>query len=183
MTATVERMTAEELLQLPDDAFRYELVRGELRKMVPAGNDHGRIAMSVGMYLAHYVKTNNLGATYAAETGFILALDPDTVRAPDVAFVRQERLDEVGKIAGFWPGAPDLVVEVISPSDQYSEVESKVADWLEAGTRMVVVVDPRRRKVAVHCSPSDIRVLGMGEVLEGGEVVPGWKLPLEELFA
>lgn len=183
MTATVERMTADELLRLPDDGFRCELIRGELRKMVPAGNEHGQLALRLAWRLAQYVEANKLGATYAAETGFILALDPDTVRAPDVAFIRQERLDKVGKVAGFWPGAPDLVVEVVSPSDQYSEVESKVADWLEAGTRMVVVVDPRRRKVAVHRSNSDIRVLGVGEVLEGGEVVPGWKLSLDELFA
>lgn len=183
MTALAQKMTAEELLQLPDDDFRYELVRGVLRKMVPAGNEHGQIALRLAWRLAQYVETNKLGVTYAAETGFILALDPDTVRAPDAAFVRQERLDEIGKVAGFWPGAPDLVIEVISPSDQYSEVESKVADWLKAGSRMVVVVDPRRRVVAVHHSRSGIRVLGMGEVLEGGDVVPGWSVPIEELFA
>ena len=183
MTATLERMTADELLRMPDDGFRCELVKGELRKMVPAGNEHGQLALRLAWRLAQYVEANKLGVTYAAETGFILALDPDTVRAPDVAFVRRERLEEVGEVEGYWPGAPDLAVEVISPSDNYSEVEGKVADWLEAGTRMVVVVDPRRRKVTVHRSASDIRVLGIGEVLEGGEVVPGWKLPLEELFA
>ena len=129
------------------------------------------------------MQVNKLGTAYAGGTGFLLSSDPDTVRAPDVAFVRRERLEEVGEVEGYWPGAPDLVVEVISPSDNYSEVEGKVADWLEAGTRMVVVVEPRRRKVRVHCSASQIRVLGEGEVLEGGEVVPGWKLPIDELFA
>lgn len=183
MTALTQEMKSEELSKIPDDGFCYELVRGELRRMAPAGDEHGEIAAALTASLFVHVRSNKLGVVYAAETGFKLTSSPDTVRAPDVAFIRQERIDAVGRVRGYWPGAPDLVVEVISPSDQYSEVESKVADWLEAGSRMVVVVDPRRRKVTVHCSQSDIRVFGVGEVLEGGEVVPGWKLSLEELFA
>ena len=99
--------------------------------------------------LIQHVRANKLGRVYAAETGFRLALDPDTVRAPDVAFVRQERIEEVGKVEGYWPGAPDLAVEVISPGDLYTEVEEKVFTWLEGGTRLVIVVDPRRRTAAV----------------------------------
>lgn len=182
MSATIQGMTAEELLRMPDDGFRYELIRGELKKMVPAGSNHGRIAVNVAVHLAQHVKANQLGIVYAAETGFVLALDPDTVRAPDVAFVRQERIEEVGEVEGYWPGAPDLAVEVISPGDLYTEVEEKVFTWLEAGTCLVVVVDPRRRTVAVYRGKESIRILTAGEMLRGGEVVSGWEVAVEELF-
>lgn len=182
MSATIQGVTAEELLRMPDDGFRYELIRGELKKMVPAGNEHGRIAAMLTGTLVQHVRANNLGRVYAAETGFRLALDPDTVRAPDVAFVRQERIEEVGEVEGYWPGAPDLAVEVISPGDLYTEVEEKVFTWLEAGTRLVVAVDPRRHTVAVYRGKEDIRVLTEGEMLRGGEVVPGWEVGVKELF-
>ena len=100
--------------------------------------------------------------------GFRLASDPDTVRAPDAAFVCQARLDAVGAVAGYWPGAPDLVVEVVSPGDRYGEVAEKVADWLAAGTQMVVVVEPQQRTVAVHRTADAVDVLREGDVLEGG---------------
>jgi len=183
MTAITQKVTAEDLLQMPDDGFRYELVRGEIRKMTPAGSKHGRIAVRFAWRLAQHVEANDLGVVYAAETGFLLASDPDTVRAPDVAFVRQERIKEVGDEEGYWPGAPDLAVEVISPNDNYAEVEEKVSDWLQAGTRMVVVVNPRPRTATVYRSLSDIRVLTEDEVLNGGDVVPGWEVLVKDLFA
>ena len=108
--------------------------------------------------------------------------DPDTVRAPDAAFVSRERLEEVGETDGYWPGAPDLVVEVISPNDRYTEVEEKVAEWLEAGARMVIVVNPRRHSVRVHRSPSDVIDLAEGDVIDGADVVPGWTIPISEIF-
>jgi Uma2 family endonuclease len=114
-------MSAEELLHLPDDGFRYELVRGELKKMPPAGHEHGDVAMRFGWRLAQHVELHDLGKVFAAETGFLLSTQPDTVRAPDVAFVRKERVEQVSKKGGYWPGAPDLVIEVISPGDSYSE--------------------------------------------------------------
>ena len=101
---------------MPDDGFRYELVQGELRLMTPAGNVHGRVAMNFGIALGSYVKDHNLGAEYAAERGFRLASDPDTVRAPDVAFVSRVRVESVGEVEGFWSGAPDLAVEVVYPA-------------------------------------------------------------------
>jgi Uma2 family endonuclease len=183
MSTTVRQMTAEDLLRMPDDGFRYELVRGELTKMSPAGNKHGRIAGNITASLGPRVLTNRLGRVYVADTGFWLESEPDTVRAPDVAFVSQKQLDEVGDVDGFWPGAPDLVVEVISPSDTYTEVEEKVFEWLEAGARMVVVVNPRKRAVTLYRSLADIRVLTEDEVLDGGDVVPGWAMPLKDIFA
>jgi Uma2 family endonuclease len=183
MEVVRREVTAEELLRMPDDEFRYELVRGELRKMTPAGNVHGRVVVRVTWPLAQHVEANDLGVVYAAETGFVLARDPDTVRAPDMAFVSRERVEAVGEVEGYWPGAQDLAVEVISPNDSHVEVEEKVFDWLEAGTKMVLAVNPRRRSVTVYRSQSDITILTGTDVLDGGDVVPGFKLTLQQIFA
>jgi Uma2 family endonuclease len=182
MSTRTQLITAEELLEMPDDGYRYELVSGELRKMPPAGHVHGRLTATLTASLGQHVATNRLGAVYAAETGFILRRNPDTVRAPDVAFIRQERVEEVGDAAGYWPGAPDLAVEVISPSDTYSEVEEKVFEWLDAGTLMVLVVNPRMRSVTVYRSLTDISVLTQNDTLDGGNVVPSWTLPVKDIF-
>ncbi len=183
-TITKRRITtAEELLDMPDDGFRYELVRGELRKMAPAGGEHGWISSDIDSSLNPHVKANNLGKVYAAETGFFLGTNPDHVRAPDVAFVRRERVDAIGRTTGYWPESPDLAIEVISPNDRYTEVDEKVADWLTAGTRMVVVVNPRNRSVKVHRSPTDVVTLTIEDTLDGGAVVPGWRMPVADIFA
>ena len=177
---TTDLITADELLQMKDDGFRYELVRGELIKMSPAGHQHGRIVLNLTTPLDQFVRANQLGAVYAAETGFKLA--EDMVRAPDAAFIRRERVEAVGLTTGFWPGAPDLAAEVVSPGDTYAEVEDKIADWLDAGTRLVVVVNPSTQTVALHYSRSDIRILTTDDVLDGGEVVPNWTLPVRDIF-
>jgi Uma2 family endonuclease len=104
------------------------------------------------------------------------------VRAPDVAFVSRQRLEAVGEIEGYWPGAPDVAVEVISPSDRYTDVEDKVVEWLEAGSRMVIVVNPRQRAATVYHARTDVVRLTEEDTLEGGEVVPGWQLPIREVF-
>ena len=176
-------MTAEELLKMPGDGFRYELVEGALRKMAPAGFNHGKIAATVTGPLHHYVTTNRLGTVCAAETGFILRRNPDTVRAPDVAFIRQERIQEVGDVTGYWPEAPDLAVEVVSPNDTYGDLEEKVLEWLGAGTRMVLVANPRMGSVTVYRSLTDIVVLTDDDVVDGGDVVPGWAMPVKDIFS
>ena len=182
-TATRTRlMTATDLLDMPDDGWRYELIRGELIQMSPAGNRHGKFAMRVSTPLDNHVDDNDLGEVYAAETGYFLSFDPDTVRAPDVSFISRERLDAIGETDGYWPAAPDLAVEVISPNDRYSEVEAKVRDWLDAGTRMVIVVNPRTRTVRVYRSPSDVVDLTVDDVIDGADVVPGWRLPVSRIF-
>ena len=180
---TTTLITAEELLLLPDDGFRYELLRGELHKMAPAGDEHGQVGMRASWRLGQYVETNGLGAVFLAETGFLIARNPDTVRAPDMAFVRREVVEETGVLPGFRPGAPDLAIEVISPGDSYTEVKEKVMEWLDAGCRMVVTIDPRRRVVTVYRSRRDIEILTEDDTLSGGDVVPGWELPLSVLFA
>jgi Uma2 family endonuclease len=185
MSAQVQNrlVTAEELFDRPDDGFRYELVRGELKQMSPPGEEHGILVVEVAASLHNHVKANKLGMVYAGETGFKLASDPDTVRAPDVAFVSRERLERLAPGVGYRPEAPDLVVEIISPSDRYTEVDEKVSQWLEAGTRMVLVVNPRNRSVRMHRSQQGGRLLAGEDVIDGADVVPGWKLPVGELFA
>jgi Uma2 family endonuclease len=183
MATARQLITAEELLRMPDDGYRSELVRGELRKMAPAGHLHGRVAINVTTPLDRHVRAHHLGVVYAAETGFKLASNPDTVRAPDVAFIRRECVEEAGDVEGYWPGAPDLAVEVISPSDTYADVQEKVFDWLEAGTRMVILVMPRKRAVTVYRSLTDMIMLTEHDTLDGADVVPGWKIPVRELFS
>jgi Uma2 family endonuclease len=183
MATQTKITTADELYQMPDDGMRYELVRGDLRQMTPAGYQHGKIAVRISWRLAQYVEANRLGDVLTAETGFRIGTDPDTVRAPDVAFVARARIEQVGPVEGFWPGAPDLVVEVVSPGDRYTDVEEKTTDWLAAGARMVLVVNPRKRLVTVHRSLSDIAILTADATLSGGDVVPGWEVKVGELFA
>ena len=175
--------TAEELLRLPDDGKRRELVRGELKEMAPAGNEHGYLALRIASRLERHVDANDLGRTYTAETGFKIAFDPDTVRAPDAAFVSRERLEKVGRVEGFWPGAPDLVVEVVSPGDTHAEVVEKSLAWLDAGCRVVLVAEPVRKVVTVYHSREDICILTADEAVNGADVVPGWRLPVAEIFA
>ena len=182
MVTTTRLMTAEELLNMPTDGFRYELVRGKLRKRLPAGQNHGRYAMNIGLSLGGHVKANRLGNSYVADTGYILATNPDHVLAPDFAFVSNERLREIGESDGFAQGAPDLAVEVISPKDRYTEVEEKVADWLNAGCRAVMVVNPRRRTVNLHRSPTDVTTLTESDTLEISDIVPGWRMPVIDIF-
>jgi Uma2 family endonuclease len=182
MATVAQQMTAEDLFKMPHDGFRYELVKGILRKMSPSGKKHGKIAMKIAAPLAHYVQERSLGEVYAAETGFKIASDPDTVRAPDVAFVLQKRAEAIGDIDGFLPGVPDLAVEVVSPGDSYAEVEEKVFEWLDAGAKMVVVANPRKKTLAVYRSRRDIKVLTETDTLTGEDVVSGWKLPIQGLF-
>lgn len=183
MTTVTRPITAEELLALPDDGKRRELVRGELRELTPAGSEHGYLALRIASRLERFVDENNLGRTYTAETGFKVATDPDTVRAPDAAFVSRERVEAAGRIAGYFPGAPDLAVEVVSPNDRHSDVVEKSLSWLASGCRMVVVADPERKVVTVYRSRKDIRIITEGEALDGADVVSGWKLPVSEIFA
>ena len=177
MSVATRVMTADELLRLPDEGHRYELVRGELRKMSPAGTRHGRISAWIAGSLIAFVRQHRLGYVYIAETGFVLAKNPDTVRAPDVAFVRAERAVD---LAEYFPGPPDLAVEVISPSDTFSEVVEKTREYLRAGTRAVVIVDPKTSTVEVHRASGVTRV---ETTLEVDDVVAGWTMPLADIFA
>ena len=181
MTTQTRLMTAEELFKMPDDGYRYELVRGELRKMAPPGLYHGEYAGNTYLSLGNHVRANNLGKTYT-EVGFLIETNPDHVRAPDTAFISRERLETVGEGPGYFPAAPDLAVEVISPNDRLARVNEKVRDWLDAGTRMVIAVNPRRRNATVHRPNQEPITLTEEDTLDGGDVVPGWTMPVREIF-
>ena len=183
MTATPTLMTADTLLHLPDDGMRRELIAGVVRVMEPTGFGHGRVAMTVGALLREHVVANDLGVALAAETGFVLANDPDTVRAPDAAFVRRERFEVLGDMLKYWPEAPDLAVEVVSPSDTFSEIEEKAFQWLAAGTRLVLVADPRRRTITAYRGADDVRIHVAGETIDASAAVPGWSLGVDDAFS
>ncbi len=175
-------ITAEELLLMPENECRYELVRGKLiRKPFP---EHltGFYTANIGAELAIFVKGNRLGRAYSPNAGFLLERDPDTVLAPSAPYMRQERVEAVSGTEGFFPGAPDFVAEVISPSDSLPNVYEKVEEWLNAGVRLVVVINPRNKTVQVHRSMKDVVTLTEEDTLDGGDVVPGWHLPVIDLF-
>ncbi len=182
MTVTHTPLTATDLLSLTGDGQRHELIAGELLTMSPSGEEHGSLAAMFTTYLTQHVLANQLGRVFAAETGFLLATAPDTVRAPDVAFVSRARLLASVQGSGYHQGEPDLAVEIISPHDRYTEVEEKVAMWLAHGTRMVIVVNPRSQTLTTHRSATDVRHLVATDLLEGADVVPGWRVPVRDLF-
>jgi Uma2 family endonuclease len=182
MTIEQKLMTADELARLPDDGMRYELVRGDLRTMAPPFYPHGKLARKVARSLDPFADAREIGETHTSEIGFRLTTGPDTVRVPDVAFISNERLQEAGDVRGYFPGSPDLVVEVISPNDLYTEVDQKVGEWLEHGARLVFVVNPRRKTVAVHRPGQPMHTLGIDDTLSGDDVVPGWTFPIRDLF-
>jgi Uma2 family endonuclease len=172
-------MTADELLALPDDGKQYELARGELREMVPANPWHSSLALRIGSDLERYVRERRLGMVTGADGGYILCRNPDTVRAPDVGFV--EKVPPVDH-RGLYDGAPDMAIEVLSPNDLYSEIEEKIVDYLVAGTRVIIVVDPKKQAAWIQ-TPKARRQLTINDSLEAPDLLPGWSLPLRELFA
>ena len=181
MKATTELVTAADFWRMSRDGVRRELVRGEVREMSPAGGEHGSATMVMGACLHDFVSERGLGRIFAAETGFLIARDPDTVRAPDCAFVRGDRLP--GPLPRrFVPLAPDLVVETISPEDRARQVKEKVAEWLAAGVRLVWVVHPARRTVTVHRRGRRPLVLRDDAVLDGETLLPGFRLALRRLW-
>jgi Uma2 family endonuclease len=178
MSVDTRLLTADELLQMPDDGMKHELVRGELTTMPPPGLDHGDIAAEIATSMRMYAKQHGLGKVYV-ESGFLLATGPDTVRGPDVSFVRTER---VVKSRKYFLGAPDIAVEVVSPDDRYSKLMEKVAEYLNAGTSVVIVVDPQTQ-TASNCTSAGKSQLTINDSLEAPDLLPGWSLPLRELFA
>jgi len=177
----VAPMTASELLRTSLPNKRAELVRGVLVVREPAGFRHGAVSATLTNLLAQHVDGQRLGGVLAAGTGFKLAADPDTVRAPDVAFVRQDRIPDPEPV-GFAELAPDLVVEVLSPDDRPGEILAKVGEWLTAGSRLVWVVDPARRVARVYRPDGSESLLAESDSLEGEDVVPGFSCRLGEIL-
>jgi len=175
-------MTADELLMMQNSRWGYELVRGKLKKYMPAGNLHGIIALKIGRIVGNFVEENNLGVVVAAETGFLISHNPDTVRAPDSAFIGKEKLAKYGITEKFFPDAPDLAVEVVSPNDRKKDIEDKVQDYLTAGVNLIWIIYPQKQFVVVHRQSKIVSILFETDELEGEEVLPNFRLPLEKLF-
>jgi Uma2 family endonuclease len=183
-TGVQERLlTAEEFFSMPDDDNRYELVQGRLVCMAAAGGLHGKIVSRVDQRLRNFVEAHGMGEVCTAETGFRLARNPDTVRAPDVAFVKGERIPAEGVPEGFWPLAPDLAVEVVSPSDRFDDVMSKVQEYLHAGTQLVWVLHPRTQTVMAYRPTGEVRLLRGQDELSAEDVLPDFRCRVEEIFA
>lgn len=174
--------TADELLEMPFDGFRYELVKGVLKKMSPAGGEHSRIALYLGSHLVSYIVEHNLGVAYGADGGFKVGSNPDTVLCPDLSFVSRERAANLSDDRKFLPLAPDLAVEVLSPGDTYSEAEDKVEQWLSAKTRVVMLVDPRKKIVTIYRPQAEPVVLRKTDILDLPDIIPGWSLPVSKAF-
>jgi Uma2 family endonuclease len=183
MTATGLRMTADDLLRLPSNGKRYELVDGELREMSPAGADHGFVALEAAfrlrLFLAEHPEIG--GRLFAAGTGFRLTRDPDTVRAPDVAYVAADQLARA-RVPGYPDLAPDLVVEVVSPNDTASEIQAKIDQWLQAGARLAWVIYPATRTATVYRPDGTAQLLHEADALSGESVLPGFTCRLGDLF-
>jgi len=177
-TTQTHLMTVEEFMNLDDDSHRHELIKGELLTMPPPKFEHGRVTANLTMFLLQHVRANRLGGVVAG-SGYHLETDPDTVLGPDVSFVSKDR--EMYP-EGYYPGPPDLAVEVLSPGDRKGYVERKLAIWLETGTRSVWLVNPRRRTVEVISSLSDRRTLHQTDELVD-DTVPGFRVKVSEIFA
>jgi Uma2 family endonuclease len=174
-------VTAEQLLDVSIPGKRVELVRGALVVREPAGLRQGRVVAALSRRLMDHVEANDLGEVYAGDTGFTLARSPDTVRAPDIAFIRRDRVPDP-EPSGYPDLAPDLAVEVLSPSNRPGEVLAKVADWLTSGTSLVWVIDPERRQARVYRQDGTEAVVVGGEALRGEDLLPGFSCALDVIL-
>ena len=182
--AATTLLTADEFLTHPAARERSELVRGAIRMMTPASGAHGIVSGNVFLALSNYVRANRLGRCFTDGTGFALPGLPNTVRSPDAAFVRADRLPPGGlpSASGYLPLAPDLAVEVLSPSETASDLYEKLEDYRAAGAPLVWVVDPAKRRVSVYAADAPVRWLREADTLDGGSVLPGFTCPVAELF-
>jgi Uma2 family endonuclease len=172
--------TADDLWELAFQDKHFELSKGVLVEMPPTGDEHGIVGLWLGSLIVIYVDAHDLGQVFGAETGFVLSRNPDTVRAPDVAFVSKARLKPLtGK---FYDGAPDLAVEVVSPTDTASQIRRKAAEYLEAGTKLLWIVYPDGKNIDVYQPGSTVEILTIDDTLEGGDVLPGFHLPVRDVF-
>ena len=181
-TAKNKLLTAEDLLRLHGQGVKGELIDGVLKEKVSAGKRHARIAGRVITHFNNFVIPRKSGQVGGTDGGVLVSRNPDSVREPDVYFVSAERLPLDDDSDGYLDVAPELVVEIVSPSDTQTEVSEKTRLWLNLGVLMVVVVYPRTRTIAVHRpGASPITLTGDG-VLDGGDVLPGFSLPLSQIF-
>jgi len=179
---TSQVLTAQDVERISLPGKVTELILGHLVVREPPGTRHGVIAATLTYYLSDFARRHELGVVLAQDTGFKIASDPDTVRAPDVAFVARARVERIPP-RGYAELAPDLLAEILSPDDRPAEVLAKVADWLAAGTELVWLVDPERSEVRVYRRDGSLAVVHAAESLDGEDVLPGFSCPLAQVFS
>ncbi len=181
-TTSTALITAEELMQLPDDDLRHELINGELIEMPLPKLPHGRIATRLGVQLAQFVLENELGEVYIGDVGFQVSWNPDTVLGPDISFISKERQQQAGDVKGYCQGPPDLAVEVYSPGYRPGKISTRISRWFSSGTKQVWIVELKHSTVAVYRSESDITTFSGSDYLEAQDLFPGFRIPLERIF-
>jgi Uma2 family endonuclease len=179
---TKTRLTVDEFWRLAQDDQRLELVDGDVIEMTPAGAEHSEIGLLIGSLLLTAARSIRAGRAFGADCGFALSLDPPVVRAPDAAFVRADRTPKAAELERFFPGAPDLAVEVISPDDTMAQLLEKVDEYLAAGTQLVWIVAPRRREVYVYRPTGSPEVIGADGTLTADPILPGFSVTVRDLF-
>jgi Uma2 family endonuclease len=173
--------TDQEFMTLPEDGGRYELVNGEVVDVGNSGMEHGNIGIFLGGAIELYVRSKKLGVTCDSSTAF--TLKTGNKRSPDVSFIAKERLQGIKRLPkGFFQGAPDLAVEVISPSNTFEEIHNKLVEYFDNGCRLAWVIHPDEQSVLVYRQPRPDQLLKLGDRLEGEEVIPGFSLPVADLF-
>ena len=179
--ATTRLLTVEDLWELEDDGCRHELIRGELLSMAPTGGVHGELLYRIVMLMASQ-QVHEQGRVFVGDTGFRISQEEETVLAPDIAIVREERLPDDKRIRGFIPVVPDLVVEILSPSDRIGRINEKVALYQEGGVKLIWLVDPDRRTVTEYAAEKPVRLLQAGDSLSADELFPELLLRVDEIF-
>jgi Uma2 family endonuclease len=174
-------LTAEEFFWLDDENAR-ELIEGVVYVAPPPGYRHGRVASTADRRFGNYVEDHELGVCCGAETGFRIRRNPDTVRAPDFAFISANRVPSDENTPGYIDLAPDLVIEVISPSDRAGYVQRKMQEWIDAGVRLALAFYPDTMRIAVHEPGHVVKILGPDDEFDGGEVLPGFRCQVKDLF-
>jgi len=180
--ATTRLMTIEDLELLPDDGQHYELIDGELITMPPTGEEHNDSSLSLLRQFLAYVDATGIGQLYIATQGFVLQRDPDTLLEPDIAIVVSERLRPVEERTGYVPGWPDFVVEIVSPSGRRGRIERKIRTYLDAGVRLLWLVDPPSRSVTIFRIDGSVEVLGQDDTIDGEDIIPGFQASIREIF-
>ena len=183
MTTAKKLLTADDLLAMPDDGKRYELIRGDLIEMPPASHEHGRVTARFGRRIGNFVEERDLGHEIAAETGVNIERNPDTMRAPDYGFISYERMAEPPPPRGYADVVPDLVLEVVSPDDRQPDIDAKTQMWLDAGVRLALVAYPEAQEVYAHHDNGLTVRYGIGDTVIGDPVLPGFTCPVADIFA
>lgn len=175
-------MTADEFLEFCRNEKHLELVRGAVIQLSPSGIVHNQIESHASDILKAFVKPRKLGVVWTGDAGFILERDPFTVRSPDLSFVKQERFEPVKQRAGFFPGAPDFAVEILSPTDSLKATEAKAQMYLRTGCSVVWILDPADHTLRIYRAGEDARLLNLEDEADAEPALPGFRCPVRDLF-